>query len=102
MLLLFVRKVGDLTAYGLKHTLFLSLGASLAMAPFVVAGNWGIEQFGLTGFEDALLQVGLASGLGVLIYIGLMRLMGLEELNLLRDALIKRLKKKQEQNDDME
>ena len=93
MLTLFVRKVGDLAPYGLKHTLLLALGASLLMAPFVAAGNWVAQRLGYTGFEGALLQVGLASGLGMLIYVLLLRWMGLEELALFREMLVQRLKK---------
>ncbi len=93
MLALFIRKVGDLTPYDLKHTLRLALGASLVMAPLVIAGNWGAQQLGQTGFEGALLQVALAGGTGVLIYLILMRHMGLEELQLLQDMLVKRLKR---------
>ena len=93
MLALFIREVGNLSDYGLGHTVRLSLGASVVMAPFVFAGNWAVKRLGQTGFEGVLMQVGLASGLGMLIYIMLMRYMGLEELTLLRDVVMRRLKR---------
>jgi putative peptidoglycan lipid II flippase len=99
MLLLFTRKVGDLRRYGLKHTTLLSSGASLMMIPFIAAGNWGVKQLGRTGLEGALMQVGLAGGVGILVYVGLMRHMGLEELNLLQEAVIRRLNKKHQKSD---
>jgi putative peptidoglycan lipid II flippase len=87
MLRLFTRKVGDLAPYNIGHTVFIALGAALAMAlpvhgilrllqPVVPAGSLGY-----------LIRIVTAGGAGALLYAILLRLLGVEEIMLIRNAL---------------
>ncbi len=84
MLYLFNRKVGSLRPYRVGETTLLALGASLVMAlpvigvvvwiaPLLPAGTWGY-----------LLCILLGGGVGAICYLLLLRLMGVEELQLVR------------------
>lgn len=90
MLYVFTRKVGSLGPHGLGRTIIISLGAALAMilpmqvvlqslAPVVPAGSLGY-----------LIRILAATGIGGLIYLGLLKLLGVEELTLIRQSLRRR------------
>ncbi|MGC9399279.1 MAG: murein biosynthesis integral membrane protein MurJ [Anaerolineae bacterium] len=96
----FVRRVGSLHRYGLVPTATRALGASAAMIPFVLLGSWGARQLGWTGLEGVLLEVSTASGLGILVYLGLLRHMGLEELKFLQKAVVRRLNRKEDLSEE--
>jgi putative peptidoglycan lipid II flippase len=87
MLYLFTRKVGDLGPYNIGRTVFIALGAAIAMAlpvhiilrllqPVVPAGSLGY-----------LIRIVAAGGCGALVYAFLLRLLGVEEITLIRHAL---------------
>ncbi len=87
MLLLFTRKVGNLRPYRVGHTTLTALGASLAMILPMLAILRVLEPLVPSGSLGCLLRIGAATGGGVLIYYALMRLLGVEEIGLIRQAL---------------
>ncbi len=86
MLALFVRRVGGLRPYGVTRTTCKSLLASLMMAGPSFAVLVGTRFLPLPGALGYLSRITLAGGVGVIIYLVVMRLLGLEELALLRRA----------------
>ncbi len=87
MLYLFVRKVGSLGPYRIGHTTVLALSASVVMA-FPIAGIlYILKDFVPPGSLGYLIRILVASGAGGVIYLVLLRFMGLEEINLLRKVL---------------
>lgn len=87
MLLLFTRKVGNLRPYRVGHTTLTALGASLAMILPMLAILRVLEPLVPSGSLGCLLRIGAATAGGVLIYYALMRLLGVEEIGLIRQAL---------------
>jgi len=92
MLILVQRRLGGLAGQRLVQTTgkaFLAAGVMagvMALALYVVSG-W----IGADGKIDYLILVGIGAGLGVLVYLGLVSLLGVEEFGLLRDAVVRRL-----------
>ncbi len=87
MLAMFVRKVGGLGPYGVLRTTGKSLLASLVMAPPLFLAMKGALTLPFSGALGYLVGVTLSSGVGMIVYLVVMRLLGVEELNLLRRAL---------------
>ncbi len=90
MLYLFTRKVGSLRPYGVGRTTLLSSGAALAMAPLMLVVLGGLRPLVPPGSLGYLMRILAATGTGALVYLGLMRLLGVEELTLIRHALRRR------------
>ena len=86
MLYLFTRKVGSLQPHRVGRTTSLALGASVGMV-IPIAGTLfllqGVVPSGALGY---LIRILAASGVGALVYILLLRWMGVEEVTLLRRA----------------
>ncbi|MHB1319090.1 MAG: murein biosynthesis integral membrane protein MurJ [Anaerolineae bacterium] len=87
MLLLFTRKVGSLASYRLGHTTLIALGASLAMILPMLGVLRGLEPLVPSGSLGYLMRIAAATSVGALIYFALMRLLGVEEIRLMRQAL---------------
>lgn len=87
MLLLFTRKVGNLGPYRVGHTTLIALGASLAMVIPMLGILRSLEPLVPSGSLGYLMRIGAATVSGALIYFALMRLLGVEEIGLIRQAL---------------
>lgn len=87
MLLLFTRKVGDLRPYRVGHTTLIALGASLAMIIPMLVLLRGLEPLVPSGSLGYLMRIGATTGGGALVYFALMRLLSVEEIGLIRQAL---------------
>ena len=87
MLFLFTRKVGSLAPYRVGHTTLIALGASAAMALPMVGILRGLEALVPSGSLGYLLRIGAATIGGGLIYLALLRGLGVEEIQLVRQAL---------------
>jgi putative peptidoglycan lipid II flippase len=87
MLYLFTRKVGSLKPYKVGRTATIALGASVVMTLPV----WGIlhwlEPLALGGSLGYLVRIASATSGGILVYLVLLRTLGVEELTLIRLAL---------------
>jgi len=90
MLWLFTRKVGNLKPYHVGRTTLLSLLASAVMALPIAGALALLKDMVPPGSVGYLIRIVVAGGLGAGIYLGLLRLMGLEEITLLREALRRR------------
>jgi putative peptidoglycan lipid II flippase len=90
MLYLFYKMVGSLKPYHVSRTTFLATLAALIAA--LVA--WGSLTFlhpePTDGFVEFLVQLIIPGGLGAAAYLGMLRLMGIEEVMILRRALLQR------------
>ncbi len=93
MLILTQRHTGGLTGQGLVQTTgkaFLAAG--------VMAGVMALALYLVSPSIDAgskvgnLVLVGIGAGLGIVVYLGLARLLHIEEFALLRDAVVRRLR----------
>jgi putative peptidoglycan lipid II flippase len=90
MLYLFTRKVGGLGPYRVGRTTFVALGASLAMAFPVFGIQRALASMVPSGSLGYLIRIGAATAGGALIYWLLLRLLGVEEVSLIRQALQRR------------
>ncbi len=90
MLYLFTRKVGSLNPYGLGRTTSISLAASVVMTLPVWGILQGLESLALMGSLGYLIRIVAATGGGIVVYLLLLRLLGVEELTLIRLALSSR------------
>ncbi|HHE71436.1 MAG TPA: murein biosynthesis integral membrane protein MurJ [Chloroflexi bacterium] len=87
MLYLFIRRVGSLRGYGMRKTVVGALAAALLMGlPVwkIQSALEGLTAFGTLGYGVMILVTG---GLGFLIYLGLLRVFGLDDLKLAFQAL---------------
>jgi len=87
MLYLFARKVGSLTPYRVGHTTLISLGASAAMALPMLGILRALESTVPVGSLGYLIRIGVATLAGALIYLAILRGLGVEEIQLVRQAL---------------
>ncbi|MDY0019708.1 MAG: murein biosynthesis integral membrane protein MurJ, partial [Anaerolineae bacterium] len=92
MMALFSRKVGRLRAYGVLRPAILSIIASLLIAVPMAGLSFLVKRQGPGGSLGALLQVALGGGCGAVIYMLLMRIMRLEEFELLHSTLLHRFR----------
>ncbi len=92
MLYLFERKVGRLSAYGVRRTTILSLGASLLVGGALLPLRYFLPSLLPAGTAGTVLFVGLAAIVGGLVYLAAMRAFGVEEMLLLRAALLRRFR----------
>ena len=90
MLYLFTRKVGELGPYHIGRTTLLSLAASIVMALSIAGTLFVLRDIVPAGSFGSLIRVLAASGVGGVVYLLLLRSMGLEELALLRQVLRRR------------
>jgi len=87
MLYLFTRKVGSLEPYRVGRTTAISLVASAAMIlPMSGLLQW-LQSFVSVGSLGYLIRIVAATGCGGVIYLLLLRLFGVEEIELIRRAL---------------
>ncbi len=87
MLVLFTRKVGSLSPYRVGRTTLLALGASVAMALPMLGILHGLQPLVPTGSLGYLMRIAAATAGGALIYLVLLRILGVEEMTLIRQAL---------------
>ncbi len=92
MLYLFERKVGALAMYGVRRTTLLSLGASLLAVITLLPLRRFLPSHLPVGTVGTGLFVGVAVGVGGFVYLVMMRALGVEEMLLLREALLRRFR----------
>ncbi len=90
MLGLFTRKVGSLAPYRVGRTTLLALGASLAMALPMLGILHGLQPLVPGGSLGYLVRIAAATAGGALIYLVLLRILGVEEMTLIQQALRRR------------
>lgn len=94
MLLLTRRKVGSLAGMRLGQTLFKALLASGAMVAAMVATQMGLGWVEVSdSFLVSLLIVGAVSAVGLVVYLGLMALLRVDEIGMFRSVLDQRLRR---------
>ncbi|MEA3310526.1 MAG: murein biosynthesis integral membrane protein MurJ [Chloroflexota bacterium] len=89
MLYLFAKKVGTLRPHGLAHTIRLAGAAAAVMLLPMVGGRYLVSLMGRAGIEKLLMEIILSGGLGALTYLGLLRRLGVEEIQLLHAVLLR-------------
>jgi putative peptidoglycan lipid II flippase len=87
MLFLFTRKVGSLVPYRVGHTTLIAVGASAAMALPMLGILRGLTSVVPAGSLGYLLRIAAATLGGGLIYLAILRGLGVEEIHLVRQAL---------------
>jgi putative peptidoglycan lipid II flippase len=94
MFVLAWRRIGSLRGLGLARVTFKAGLAAGTMVGLVAAMSWGLHQV-LDGdtFLGRLVVVGLAGGLGLGAYVGLVSRLNVQEVALLRDTLWRRLRR---------
>ena len=90
MLYLFEHKAGTLRGHGVRRTVLFSLGASLLLAGVMWLLRWLLLPALPGGTEGMLVFFLLCGAAGLLVYLLAMRALGVEEMLLLRDALLRR------------
>ena len=86
MLYFFSRKVGSLRTYRIRRTSLAAIGASILMAApvaLMLSALKGVVPAGAFGY---LIRVLAAGAVGIMVYLGALLLMDVEELTLLRQA----------------
>jgi len=86
------RRLGNLAEHAITRTLLMALLASSAMGLATYGALWGIQSI-LAGdsFVVKALLVGIPGLLGAAVYLGLITLLRVEEINLLWSAIRRRL-----------
>jgi putative peptidoglycan lipid II flippase len=93
MLILTRRRIGILAAFRLGQTAAKALLASAGMAAVALLALTGVQQVvGSQGLVARLVAVVVPGGLGLLTFLGLAHLLGIEEIRLLRDLVVRRLR----------
>jgi putative peptidoglycan lipid II flippase len=87
MLFLFTRKVGSLTPYRVGHTTLIASGASAAMALPMLGILRALGDLVPAGSLGYLIRIGAATAGGGLVYLAILRGLGVEEIQLVRQAL---------------
>jgi putative peptidoglycan lipid II flippase len=90
------KRIGSLRGLGLARVTVSAGVAAGAMVGLVAAMSWGLHQV-LDGdtFLDRLLIVGLAGGIGLGTYVGLVSLLKVQEVAQVRNTLWRRLRRNQ-------
>ncbi|MCX7681365.1 MAG: murein biosynthesis integral membrane protein MurJ [Anaerolineae bacterium] len=88
MLTLLQRAIGGLEKHGIWELILKATGASLVMGALVSTVANGIGLAGLPGLVEELLQVALGGLVGVAVYGLTATLLGVEDIHLLRAALL--------------
>lgn len=90
MLFLFTRKVGSLKPHRVGHTVLVATLACLVMALPVWGVMQGLAPWVPKGSVGYLIRIVAATGAGIGVYLVLLKLLGVEEIALMRHALLRR------------
>jgi hypothetical protein len=91
MLILTRRQIGSLTDLALGRTVLKALLASGFMVAAMIAALWGVTvMVGPSGVLADLVMVVVVGGLGLMVYLGVISLMRVQEIDLIRDTIRRR------------